>query len=90
MDDIQRGVSAKQLLENELLRETLNRMDEEYTAAWRAATTLEAREDCWRLTKCLEKFVQHLTSISTTGQIKERDREELEGRAKRGFRWPTL
>lgn len=86
--DIQRGIQADALLQNELFRDVLNQLDGLYTAAWREAKTPEAREDCFRYVKLVERLVQDITTISTTGKLAQARIRELE-RGKRGMTWPT-
>lgn len=89
MDKIQRGLQADALLENPLFREVMNTLDDSYTAAWREAKTIEAREDCYRYVKLTEKLIADIQSVSNTGKIEQARRQELE-RGKKGFTWPTI
>ncbi len=83
---IDRGIAARHLLDNELLRECLNNLDAIYHAKWRSAQTVEAREDCHRYVKVIEKLIADLTTIATTGKIEEKRLDELEG--KKRTLWP--
>lgn len=80
---IQQGIQADHLLQNETFRAALNRLDEYYTAAWRAAETVEAREDCFRFVRLVERLVQDIQSVSTTGKLAQQRIRELE-RGKKG------
>lgn len=87
-DKTQRGYQAEALLQNELFRETLNILDEYYTAAWRAARTVEAREDCFRYVQLVEKLIADITSVANTGKLEQARLKELE-RGKKGIiPWP--
>ena len=88
MDKIARGIAADHLLKNELLREILNTMDEAYTAAWRAAKTVEAREDCHRYATLLTNFVADIQSVANTGAIEAERQRQLEGKPRDIGAWP--
>lgn len=88
--DIERGHQAETLLNSTLFREVLNGLDEIYTAAWRASKTLEAREDCYRYTQLIERLVQDVTTIATTGKLARLRIEELERGKKRVLTWPKM
>ncbi len=79
MDKIQRGIAAKHLLDNELLKEILNELDGTYHAAWRNAKTVEAREDCHRFVKLLERLTANIRTIAITGKLAEEDLKLAEG-----------
>lgn len=86
-DRIERGLQADALLQNELFREALNNLDAEYHAAWRAAKSVEAREDCHRYVTLITKLTDHIRSVSTTGKLEEAQRKAIEG--KKGIiAWP--
>lgn len=75
---VTRGVQADALLSNSLFREVLNQLDEIYTASWRAATTVEAREDCFRYVRLIERLIEDIQSISNTGKLAQLRIMELE------------
>lgn len=85
---VSRGNAADNLLENELFREVMDGLDQQYHAAWRIAKTVEAREDCHRYVCLVEKFLADITSISTTGKFAASRIKELQG--KRVIAWPKL
>lgn len=87
--EIQRGVQADALLANDLFREVMNKLDEEYTAAWRAASSVEVREDCHRYTRLIEKLIADIQSVANTGKIAQARVKELQT-GKRGFEWPKI
>lgn len=89
MDKIQRGLQADGLLENPLFREVMNTLDDVYTASWREARTVEAREDCYRYVKLTEKLIADIQSVATTGKIEQARVHELE-RGKKGLSWPKI
>ena len=79
MDKIERGRAAKHLLENELLKEILSELDGLYHAKWRAAKTVEAREDLHRYVTVRDQIVKDISAIAMTGKLEEKRLEELEG-----------
>lgn len=76
---INRGSQAQALLENSLLQEALSALEQAYTAAWRAGRTLEAREDCHRYIKLIEKLKSDIQSIANTGALEQARINQLEG-----------
>jgi hypothetical protein len=86
MDKIERGHAAEALLQNSLLRDVLAGLEAGYTAAWRTAATIEAREDCHRHVRLIEKLAADISSIAHTGQLEQARIKELEGR--RAHLWP--
>ncbi len=83
-----RGASADALLENALFREVIAGLEQHYTDAWRAARTVEAREDCHRYVTLVDKLVGDIRTISTSGKFAAQRIKELEG--KRVIAWPKL
>lgn len=87
MDKTQRGYQAQLLLDNELFRETLANADAEFHRAWRNAKTVEAREDCFRYVKVIERITADLQQVAITGKIEQKRMNELS--ADRGtLLWP--
>ena len=87
MNKTERGHQAQLLLENALLKEILSGLDAEYHAAWRKATTVDAREDLHRYVKVLERISSDLQIIAQTGQLERARIKELET-GKKGLSWP--
>lgn len=85
MDKIERGYQAKALLENALFVEVMNQLDQLYTAAWRNAKTVDAREDCYRYVKLTEKLIGDIQSVANTGLIDKARQDEIEANKKRGM-----
>jgi len=82
-DKVQRGLAAKNLLENQLFREVMTALDGLYHAKWRAAQTVEAREDLHRYVTVRDQIIQDIQTIATTGKLEEKRLEELEGKVVR-------
>lgn len=81
-EKVRRGQGAEALLENSVFRDAMAGLDLAYIAAWRAATTPEAREDCHRYITLVERLQSDIRSIAHTGQLERARLKELEGRKK--------
>ncbi len=71
------GFKAKQLLENEVLKETLAYMRNTYIQAWTVGLTVEKREQAWGLIKNLDLFELHLQTILDAGKLADRQIHDL-------------
>lgn len=69
--EIQRGERAALLLQDELLVETLERIDTEYTEQWKntPARDVEGREKLWLMVKTVQKFRTELETVLSTGKL---------------------
>lgn len=74
-DKVERGQRAEILLKDPLLKQTLEGLEDEYVKAWKQARTLDAREDAHRLIHLIERFRDHLASLSVA--ISEHRTSEL-------------
>ena len=88
-DKIERGIAAQHLIDNALLKEIVNELDETYHAAWHAATTVEAREDCHRYVTLLKRLTTDIQIIAQTGKLEAKRIRELEGKQPRTI-WQNL
>lgn len=79
MDKVERGISARHLLENELFKEVMLELDGVYHAAWRNAKTVEAREDLHRYVTVRDQIIKDIQTIVTTGKLEEQRLEQLAG-----------
>lgn len=81
MDEIEltkkqaRGQRAEELLRNELLRDTLKKLEEEYTEAWKQTHFKDddARQRLWQAVQIVRKVTEHLTKLVTDGKIATKD-----------------
>lgn len=92
MSPQERGYQAQAILENTLFKEAVAHLEATYIKAWKDGLTVEAREDAHRYIHVIEKFIEHLKSVSLTGEIKRRELLSLEGRpAPWSYQsiWPT-
>ncbi len=85
--DRQRGVNARQLLENPLLMEAFAETRAEYLAAWEKTPVRdhEGREQIWLMVRTLDKVKGHLQTVMDGGQLAEHELTQLEAR-KRGWK----
>jgi hypothetical protein len=75
--DVDRGMKAKALLENELLAETLAYLRQSYVDGWQACKTPELRESAWYLVKAVDQIRDHLETVLNDGRLADRQIEEL-------------
>lgn len=61
----------------------MSELDGLYHAKWRAAQTVEAREDLHRYVTVRDQIVKDIQTIVTTGKLEEKRLEELEGKVVR-------
>ena len=71
MDNEQRERQAKNLLENELFKESFEILKKDLMTRWEnsGSLELEARESIWLAMRLLDRLEGHLTSIIETGQM---------------------
>jgi hypothetical protein len=79
LNKLERGRAAQQLMDNSLLQECFAALSDQYTASWRAARTVEAREDCHRYMTVIDKLKDDIRSIATTGGLERKRLQALEG-----------
>jgi len=72
-------MAAQHLLDNELFKEVMSQLDGLYHAKWRAAQTVEARENLHRYVTVRDQIIIDIQSIATTGKLEEKRLQELEG-----------
>lgn len=90
MNKTERGHAAQTILDSQIFRDVFAGLERTYMQQWRAARTVEAREDCHRHVVLLEKLKADLVSIATTGELERRRLDELEGRKGNIFAWPKI
>ena len=57
----------------------MSQLDGLYHAKWRAAQTVEARENLHRYVTVRDQIIIDIQSIATTGKLEEKRLQELEG-----------
>ncbi len=82
-DKARRGERAEALLSDPLMKEAFETLEETYIETWKAADTVEARENTHRLMASLITLKAHLTSVALTGALSRTQKREL----RRGGRW---
>jgi hypothetical protein len=70
-EDMSKGASARQLLENELLVEAFEAIESRWASAMRhtSPAQVEDRENAWRVLFALDLLKDELTSYVTTGKV---------------------
>ena len=71
MDNSERELRAKNLLENELLTEAFETLRIELLGQWEQSGShnIDQRESIWLAVRLLEKIKGHITSIVETGHM---------------------
>jgi len=68
-EKLERGFKAQSLLNSDILQECFAKLEQRYIDAWRASSTVEAREDAHKYVRMIEWFKHDLQSIANTGDI---------------------
>ena len=68
-EKLERGFQAKTLLNSEFWKECFDKLEARYIEAWRASSTVEARENAHKYVRLIEWLKADLQSIATTGDI---------------------
>ena len=71
MDNVERDLQAKHLLQNELLTEAFETLRIELLGQWEhsGSQNTDQRESIWLAIRLLEKIKGHITSIVETGHM---------------------
>tara|TARA_R110000803_G_scaffold159464_2_gene223564 strand:- start:338 stop:580 length:243 start_codon:yes stop_codon:yes gene_type:complete len=70
-NEIQRGLIAKEILQNDIFVESINKIRSELMNEWINSDTQnsEQREDIWKMRKMLEVVVNELQTVLETGKL---------------------
>lgn len=79
-EKIERGHQAKALLDSTIFKDAVTRLEQRYTEAWKAANTVELREDAHRYIRLIEWFVQDIRSVAITGAATQKRLDQLQGK----------
>jgi len=74
--DADRGARAAALLENELLKESFEKIEAGIIEVWRNdsdSEDVQRREDAWRSLKLLDALKQSLKHVVTTGEFSAKE-----------------
>lgn len=76
---VRRGARAEALLNDDLLNESLRKLEADYIAAWRAtgARDSDARERLWQAVQIVAKVKDHLTVVVNDGVVAKREIEDI-------------
>jgi signal transduction protein with GAF and PtsI domain len=85
--ELNRAGTAKDLLDNEIFREAIERIEIDIITMWKNCSIEDTKtqEKLKMMLFVAQKFVTHLTSILQTGQLAEFSLKELEEKKKRSF-----
>lgn len=89
---VNRAQQARDLLDNELLKDAFKSLEDAYTAAWRA-TTIEdvtGREKLFLAVNVIGKVRDHLSGIVSNGSVAEAEIKDLRETAERKKRFGLL
>lgn len=82
-DQVNKGVRAKLMLDDELVQSTLAQLEADYLKAWKETrrSDSELREKIWIAVEVLGKFKDHLISIANDGKLAQAEIQRLNKRA---------
>ena len=80
MDKIERGIQADAILSSPLFNEVLAALEQSYIATWKAADTVEAREDIHRYFVIIAQLKDDMRSIAMTGVLERKRQDQLAGK----------
>ena len=77
--DIVRGARAAELLNNELLQESLATLERDYIEAWKItpARDTDGRERLWQAVNIVGKVRDHLVKVVNDGKLSQRQLNDL-------------
>jgi hypothetical protein len=82
-EQFRRGQEAHALLEHELLKGGLAKLEQDYIEAWKRELDSKKRDICWYGLKAIEMFKGHLNSVIASGSIARVEIEQIERRLQR-------
>jgi hypothetical protein len=87
-----RGIKAKELLENELLEESLTSLEAKYIEAWRFTNIedVSGREKLFLAINIIGKIREHLGKVLADGNLAAADLRRLAETAERKKTWPEI
>jgi len=75
-----RGARAEQLLQDEFFKETLEKIEQDYIAAWRRSDPkdIDGREVLYSAISVVADIINHIKSIAADGRMAQKELENLE------------
>lgn len=67
-------LAAQRLLKDAAVIEALRLVEEKYTAAWKAATNAQDREDYWHMVRAVDELRSQLQMLGAADRIAEFNR----------------
>jgi hypothetical protein len=88
--EIVRGARAAELLNNELLQESLATLERDYIEAWKIAPArdTDGRERLWQAVNIVGKVRDHLVKVTNNGKLAQRQLNALAGAREDGRKRP--
>ena len=70
-----RGAQARAFIENDIFKETIKTLHDEYISAWKICSVkdVEGKERIWQAINILGKFQDHIVKIIIDGQMASKD-----------------
>lgn len=89
---VNRAQQARDLLENELIKDAFKSLEDSYTAAWRGTTIddVNGREKLFLAINVVGKVRDHLTKTVSNGSVAEAEIKDLRETAERKKRFGIL
>lgn len=85
LQERERAVSARRILEDPLYQEATTRLDTMLVSEWKSCADPERRERIWTEMKILRAFQAHFATLLQTGQLATEQLGQIEEAKKRGF-----
>lgn len=79
-EKIERGHQANALLESSVFKDCMAKLETRYIEAWKAATTVELREDAHKYVRLLEWLMADIQEIAVTGAMTQQRVDALQGK----------
>ena len=80
--DVERGHKADLLLKNELLQEAFQKLEQEFTTAWKQTAFDQSveRDRLYSLCQALDSLKSYLASMAQNGRLAENQLNQIRGK----------